>query len=700
MVETVGRFCFRRRRWVIALWFVITIGGMAMAGPLMQATGSARPVQGVESDTAQQVLRADAEHGLRLVAVWEQVDAGSDQVRGALDSLRQDLAKIPGVKDVAAPLPAADGRGVAVVISLERLAKGAEQVPLEQAGDRARRLAAEVPGSTVALGGRDLVSRQVNDQSDADLLRAELLSLPITLVLLFFVFRGLVAATVPLLGAIATMAGAFGSLMVFSLFVDLDNTVLSVVALMGLGLSIDYGLLLVSRYREELAAGLDRPEAIARTWATVGRTIMFSGLTVACALSGLLLFDLPRMRALGAAGISAAVLAMLVALTMTPALLGVLGRGVRPSKREMRRRAAAQAAGAGPELERGLFARLARFTQRRAARISLVAAVGLGVLAAPLLLLDLKLPEPEGLPRSLESVQVNDVLVARYGLTTMPDVQVVARTDAATLNGWAAGWAGDPAVARVEPAVTHGGDLSTVVLVTHGGRAEELVERLRQDRPDGYPSWVTGNAAVLHDIATRTAEGLPRAILVTVLAMLVLLFIMTRSVLVPVKAMVMNLLSLGATFGILVLVFQFGWLSQPLNLLTVGGLSPYLLVTVCAFGFGFSMDYEMFLLGRIKEYVDGGMETGEAVRRGLQSSGRILTSAALLMLVVFACFGTARVGDLQQLGIGLFVAVLLDATIVRCLLVPATMTLLGRWNWWSPVPVRWWQGAPRTTTAA
>jgi RND superfamily putative drug exporter len=221
-----------------------------------------------------------------------------------------------------------------------------------------------------------------------------------------------------------------------------------------------------------------------------------------------------------------------------------------------------------------------------------------------------------------------------------------------------------------------------------GAAVRDLVDRMRAQRPMGGQSWVTGDAAVLNDLLGLIADGLPAAIGVTVLAMLVLLFAMTGSLVVPVKAILANLVSLGATFGVLTAVFRFGYGADILDTLTVGSLNPFVVVVIFAFAFGLSMDYEVFLLGRIKEYVDAGVPTDIAVRRGLQHTGRVITSAALLMVIVFSCFAAARVGNIEQIGLGLTVAVIIDATVVRCLLVPATMTLLGRWNWWSPAWLR------------
>jgi putative drug exporter of the RND superfamily len=385
--------------------------------------------------------------------------------------------------------------------------------------------------------------------------------------------------------------------------------------------------------------------------------------------------------------VSIAAVAMVTALTFTAALLGAFRRWIRPSRRAMRR-----VARYGDAAEIGFFARVSRLVQRRPLSVALATAALLLAAGAPLLTTTVKLPGLAQIPRSLESAQVADELDSRFGMVQTPAVTVVARTDTGTLDAWAARWADDPVVLRVQPARAVDAGLSTVDLDvrgdSQGGAAQRLVERVRADRPPGVASWVTGDAAVLVDFERLLLAGLPWAIGVSVLAMVVLLFAMTGSLVVPVKAVLANVISLGAAFGVMNAVFEHGWLSGPLHTLTVGGLDPFVIVIVFAFAFGLSMDYEVFLLGRIKEYVDRGWDTDTAVRRGLQHTGRTITSAALLMVVVFGCFAGARMGSIEEIGLGLSVAVLVDATIVRCLLVPATMTLLGRWNWWAPAPLR------------
>jgi RND superfamily putative drug exporter len=522
------------------------------------------------------------------------------------------------------------------------------------------------------------------------------------LLVLVVVFGGLVAAGLPVLTAAVSVAAAMAVMLGFSTFTNVDQDGVTVVTLLGLGLSVDYGLLLVARYREELLRGWSaaasdkqalqqlRELAMARAWATAGRTILFSALTVAAALSGLLMFNLPAMTALGAAGVSIALVAVLASITFTAGLMGLLRRRIRPTRREIRRAAASSS----ESTERGFFVRLSRLVQRRPLLVALATAAVLVTAGVPLVHSAMRLPGLEGVPRSIEAARVADTLTDRFDRLPAAAITVVARTDPADLRAWAQRWASDPVIDRIRPvqpigpagAPTAASVGFDVVGDPQGAEVRRLVAAMRGDRPPGGESWVTGDAAMLSDLMGTIGSGLPWAIGITVLAMTALLFAMTGSLVVPIKAILANIVSLGATFGVLTAVFGEGFASNLLDTLTVGALNPFIVVLVFAFAFGLSMDYEVFLLGRIKEYVDAGHDTDAAVRSGLQRTGRVITSAALLMVIVFACFAAARIGNIEQIGLGLTVAVFIDATVVRCLLVPATMTLLGRWNWWAP---RW-----------
>jgi RND superfamily putative drug exporter len=694
----LGRGCHRRRWLVLAGWLVAIVAGAGAAGPVFAGMSADYWDSDLESFAAYETLADEHADGGRVLAVLDGVDPASARTRQAVTAMATDVAAVAGVRRVehpftggggatppgALPAPAyvsSDGRAILVEAVLDKRDDAETADTVAAVSERLREAGGSVPGATVRLGGDELMNQQVFELVAEDLFGAEAISLPISLIVLVFVFAGVVAAGLPVLAAIATATSSFAVLLVFSRFVELDANVPTIVSLLALGLSIDYGLLLVARYREELAAGAEPEDAVARTWATAGRTVAFSALIVSAALGGLLVFTrMSPLQAVGAAGIAAALMAMLASLTLTAALLRLARRRIKPSRR-------APAAGD----ESGFFARTARAVQRRPAITA--AAIGVALLAAgaPLLGAKLAFSSLDTLPRSIESVAVADTLEQRFGRDAEPGVLVIARMPAEGLAAWARRHAHDPGVTATGEAEQVSADLSVVQFSladpAYERGAQDVVAGLRADRPAAQ-SWVSGPAADVTDAVDAIAAGLPWAVLVVGVAMLLLLYAMTGSVVIPVKAIVMTVVSLGATYGVLVLVFQEGWLSGPLGTAVPGALSPITMVVIFALAFGLSMDYEVFLLGRITEQARAGQETSVAVRQGLQHTGRIITSAAIIMVIVFGAFATARMGEIEQLGIGLTVAVLVDATIVRCLLVPATMTLLGRWNWWAPAPLR------------
>jgi RND superfamily putative drug exporter len=694
VIARLGDFCFRHRWWIVAAWLAAAIGGIFMSGPVLNALAETNNVRQVESIQAYEVMSTgDASSG-QVIGLVDHVDPGADAVRTAVERAADQIYDEPNVRTVDTPysgghtpLVSQQQDALLIVATLDDLDRPTRNATIGAIRAHLKTLNADLPGAAVQVGGGAVLSAERQRAFDVDRNRAEVISLPLTLIVLVVVFGGLVAAGLPVIAAIISVAAAFPVLYLFTKITDVDANALTVATLLGLGLSVDYGLLLVARYREELGAGFEPEAAVGRAWATAGRTIAFSALTVAAALTGLLTFSIRQLTALGAAGVSIAIVAMLVALTLTAALLGLTKRWIKPSKRALQR-----LAHFGDAAEVGFFARLSRLVQRRPWRIAVVTAAVLILAGLPLFTATMRLPGLEGVPRSIESARVADELAARFGQQFTPTVTVVARTDQARLDTYAQKWTSDPAVAEVKPARTLASGVVRVDFALRGGsqdhNAQALVKRLRADRPPGGQSWVTGDAAVLLDLIGLLVDRLPWAIGVTVVAMIVLLFAFTGSLVVPVKAVLANVVSLGATLGLMVGVFEHGWGASVLDTLTVGGLDPFIVVIVFAFAFGLSMDYEVFLLGRIKEYVDRGWDTDTAVRRGLQHTGRIITSAALLMLIVFGCFAAARTGSVEQIGVGLATAVLIDATVVRCLLVPATMTLLGRWNWWAPAPLK------------
>ena len=685
--ERVGRFCCRRRWAVLLGWAVIVVTGVLASGPVFDELSGGGGSKRFESVQGGDILARNARYDGRLVGLVDDVKIADPQVRAAVLAATSDIARMPDVGRAVDPytgarfgLLATDGRAGLIVVDLARDQR--TETAVDTVSARLRALSGQVPGgATVTLGGPLLLNHEVNEQVRRDTERAELISLPITLVVMVVIFGGFLAAGLPLLGALVSIAGAFACLLGFSTFLTLDPNTVPVATLLGLGLSIDYSLLIVSRFREERAAGLDVPAAVERTSATAGRTIAFSALTVAVCLSALFVFDDPTFRAFGAAGVAVALVALLAALTLVPALLAVIGGRIR-----VRRTAAA---------EQGFFSRLAGAVQRRPWPVALGVAGLLLAAGIPLLSVRLQNGEANLLPESLESARVQRNITVRFlGAGTEP-ITVLAEASPAQLDGYLASLRSalpDPDIVDVSAAEPVGSRYSRADIVpagaSQGDAAQRLVHRLRERRPAGFRTWVTGDAALLVDFKTMVVSTLPWAFGLIAVAALVLLFLMTGSVMVPLKALVMNTVSLGATFGALVWVFQDGHLATALGFTSPGAIETWVPVLVFVFAYGLSMDYEVFLLSRIKELYDAGHRNDEAVRQGLQRSGRIITSAALLIVIVFVGFATGQMLGIKELGFALTTAIVVDVTLVCCLLVPATMTLLGDLNWWAPGPLR------------
>ncbi|MPV39060.1 MMPL family transporter, partial [Georgenia subflava] len=434
-------------------------------------------------------------------------------------------------------------------------------------------------------------------------------------------------------------------------------------------------------------------EAVRTTVATAGRTVIFSALTVTFAVAGLLLLRPEVLRAIASAGIAAVLLAVACAVTLVPALLVLLGdRMRRPSvlSRVPGLRAFLRGFGDIAPNE-GVFSKLARRVHAHPWLVLVGSLAVLLLLASPVTGLTMRSSTTELLPPDSDQRDYIAVLAEDYPGSRTPDLTVVA--DAGTADAAELG-AEIATLDRVETVTgpVESGDhtvLSVFLDVDDpaGAEATAAVEQVRALDP-GFETWVLGQAANQLDFNDALVDGLPLAAVVVVLAIFVLLFLMTGSLLVPLKALLVNLLSLTASLGVTVWIFQEGHLTGLLDFAPVAGLESYVVAIAVAFGFGLAMDYEVFLLSRIKEYWDAGRDNDEAVERGLQRSGRIITSAALIMVAVFAGFVTGELIAIKQAGVALAVVVLVDATLVRMLLVPATMTLLGRWNWWAPAPMR------------
>ena len=542
----------------------------------------------------------------------------------------------------------------------------------------------------VKLGGGAIANAEANTQVSQDLARAELLAFPFIFLLSLLFFRSLVAALLPpLLGGLAIVA-TFMALRIVASFVDLSVFALNLVTGLGLGLAIDYSLFMVSRYREEAAkSGFGLP-ALSTTLATSGRTILFSSVTVAAAIASLAIFPQRFLRSMGIAGALVALLAAALALVVLPALLTVLGRRVNALSPKRLQRAADR--DARPDAS-GAWYRLSQFVMRRPGRIAVLSAAFLIALGIPATGIRFNTVSAGVLPASASARQVDDALKRGFPPNRTSPLEVVVGAPAGSpqvraLSARIDGLGGVSAVSPAQPA-GQGQSLLDVAPVNAplSDATQQLVRRVRAVNVPFYVG-VAGQTASFVDLEHSLAAHLPIVLAVIITATVIILFLMTGSVVLPVKAIVMNFLSLSAVFGLLVLIFQDGNLQGPLGYTSQGALDATQPIFLAAVAFGLATDYGVFLLSRIKEARDAGASDSEAVGIGLERTGRIVTAAALLFAVAIGAFATSKLVFIKELGLGAALAVLIDASIVRALLVPSLMALLGKWNWWAPAPLR------------
>jgi len=583
------------------------------------------------------------------------------------------------------------------------------------------------------VGGNVAVNIAINKQVSSDLERAELITFPIVAILLVIVFDSLVAASLPLLiGGIAIM-GAFAILRAMAGWTDVSVYAVNVVTMLGLGLAIDYALFIVTRFREELGHGKgDVKVALERTMATAGRTVAFSGLTVSTSLLGLMLFPEMFLRSMSMGAIAATLVSMLAALTILPALLAVLGHRINALSIQslFQRKSLSQRQDSSNETQ-GAWYRIAEMVMRRPVVVGLAVLAILVTLGLPFWRVAFSTPDVKVLASNQEARIVSDRLSRDFAQQGNSQLVVVMLTpgdalssaNLASLDSYVRsikeipGVVSEDSVVTLNPSLTladyqqlyahpganpqltaiatqlANGDTTKITIAMqpadHTTAAENIVSQVRAiHAPGGLVPLVDGVTAYQIDLLASLRATLPYALLVMFAAVSVLLFLMTGSLLMPVKAIVLNILSLSATFGALVWIFQDGHLQNLLGFQSTGSIDATQPILIFAIAFGLSMDYEVFLLSRIKERFDETGDNRAAVSSGLQRTGWLITSAAMLMAVVFSAFGTSRIIFIQEIGIGLAIAVIIDATLVRMLLVPATMRLLGKWNWWAPAPLR------------
>jgi len=569
-------------------------------------------------------------------------------------------------------------------------------------------------GITAQVGGSIPAEVAINAEVSANIARAETISFPVLLILLVIIFGSVVAAGAPLLIGGLAILGSFTVLRLLTLVTTVSVYSVNVTTIMGLGLGIDYGLFMVTRFREELRRQPSVESAVARTVATAGRTVLVSGVTVALAMTSLALFQPVFLRSMGYGGVATVAVDVIAALTVLPALLAVLGHRVNALAIRKSVRASAPA----PENE-GAWYRLAHAVMRRPVAFVVVIVIVLLALGAPFLRISWGGTDARVLPAGSTVRQVQEFLASEFPANSASPIEAVVtgvtspsaqsspggatpRTPRSAPGGRAevpdalAGY-----ISRIDaiPGVTGTqvtGQHGTAVRLATGYRplpdspqARQIVTAIRALAPPPQAAvLVGGQTAMLVDELSSLGGTLPWMALLTALATFMLLFLAFGSVVLPLKAIVMNILSLSATFGVIVWVFQWGHLSGPLDFTATGTIDPTMPILLLAIIFGLSMDYEVFLLSRIRERYDETGDNNVAVAAGLQRTGGLITSLALLLVIVVGLFSASGITFLKLLGVGMIVALVVDATIVRILLVPATMRLLGRANWWAPGPLR------------
>jgi RND superfamily putative drug exporter len=692
VINRLSELATHRARRVLLLAGVLFLAAAAVGVPLL---GTLKATSSDFQDPAAQNLRATdqiqrATHQnptLGLVALVHSGDVRADPAaRRKVARIAQLIKGQAGFQRetdyVSSPSPllvSRDGRETLV------LAAFATQ---DEARTAAEHLRTQLAGHGVQFGGRDVAFSQISHQVSKDLEHAELLALPILLALSFLVFRGLIAALLPLLVGGLSIVTTFLFLRGVNAADSLSIFALNLVTGMGLGLAIDYSLFVVSRFREELAKSGSPPVAIRRTLATAGRTVLYSSVTVAGAMASMLVFPLRFLYSMGFGGMIVALVAGGVSLIVLPAVLVVLGHRVNslaPARVQRSRQQAERATTAGA------WFRLAHLVMRRPGMVATLTALALLFVALPALRLNLSPADPRVLPVASEVHQVSTRLAQDFPVDTAQQIAIVARASA-TDRAAVASLAGHlPAGVIAAPPRYLGAGTWELGAFPHGDALsaanQRLVSSLRA-MPTPVPIAVGGATAAFIDQKTAIAAHLPAALAIVAVVTLTLLFLMTGSLILPLLAFAMNLLTVAVGAGLLVFVFQDGHLRSLLDFQSVGGLEESNLVLLFTLAFALSTDYGVFLFGRIKEARDSGLPSREAIALGLERTGRLVTAAALLFCVAIGAFMTSQILFIKQLGFGTALAVAIDATFVRALLVPALMGRLGDRAWWAPRPLR------------
>jgi trehalose monomycolate/heme transporter len=698
--EAWGRFIYRRRRLVLLAVVLIVVGaavwGTGVFGSLQSGGGFTAP--GSQSEQASSLATKAFGRDTADVVVLYRSATMTVADRAYRQAVISTLAALPHDKVLSTVTywtthsPQFAGAGGHETYAVLRLAGGDDAAQIKAYQAISGKLGA--PGLTEVTGGQIPTEQAINSQVKSDIGRAEGLSMPVLLILMLVIFGSLAAASLPLAIGMAAILGSFAALRLLTLFTDVSIYSINITTILGLGLAIDYGLFMVARFRDELNAQPTTEAALARTVATAGRTVAVSGITVALALASLMLFPEMFLRSMGYGGVATVLVDMLAALTIMPALLAVLGPRVNALRirRSVRRAPTTDSAGA--------WYRIARSVMRRPVAYIAVIVIALLALGSPFRSITWGGTDARALPSGSAPRVVAEALARDFPVNATTPIEAVVKfggpasapAQQAALASYTARLAHVPGIIGAQVTGVSGGVAKVDMRFTanaESAAARALVTQVRAvPAPAGAQVYVGGATAELVDELGSLGATLPWMALMVAVTTFVLLFLAFGSVVLPVKAIVMNVLSLTATFGAIVWIFQEGHLSGLLHFTPTGTIDPTMPILMLAIIFGLSMDYEVFLLSRIRERYDVTGDNATAVAGGLQRTGGIITSLALLLVIVVGAFSASGITFIKLMGVGMIIALVVDATIIRVLLVPATMRLLGPVTWWAPHKLR------------
>jgi RND superfamily putative drug exporter len=689
MFEKLGHILFVRRKAVLA-GFIVTSIAAGVIGSLVFARLEGGGYSDPNSDSSKAATYLTDTFKVKDPAIIFIIDAGKSVADPAVASevapIEADLRNRTGVASTlsywsaggAKQLVSEDGNAAYLFIYGDE----ADLTSLDKlAAELQKKYDGEVGNLRIYVGGFSTFNNAINERISSDLKFAEAISIPLTFLFLLFVFGGLIASAMPVVVAVSAILGAFVILYLISLATGVSIFALNLITGLGMGLGIDYSLLMVNRFREELHSGKSVEESVAQTVKTAGRTVFFSGITVMISLASLMFFPQMFLKSFGYGGVAVVAIAILGALIPLPAILALLGTKI--DKFVVRKSAIT------PK-EDGRWAHTARFVMKRPVAVVFLSLLILGTIAAPIKDIVFSQVDTRVLPASDRAA-----IAAQVGLEKFPGeqanpIEIVipnGTSKMVAINSFVSDLANVPGVMNIGAPETVGTDIRIAAIHNMGARtpaAEKMITEIRAlNVPEG--TLVGGVAADYADSQIGIAKTLPIALGWIAVGTLILLFMFTGSIILPIKAVILNLLSLSATLGAMTWIFiggNFTWLVGSFT--NTGTIDTSIVILIAVVAFGLSMDYEVFLLSRIKEEHDAGHSNVESVALGLQKSARIITAAAVILSVVFAIFMTSGVTSIKAMGFGVAFAILLDATLVRALLVPALMRLFGERNWWAP----------------